>query len=139
MLNTIKTIIKKNFLTWEFCKYSIVGIFNTFIHFAVFFLLTNYDFSQLFSNITAFLLASLFSCLANTYWSFKRSLNFKIGYRFFTVTLAGFIVVYIFSAIADYYRINRIITILSVFSVLSVINFLIHKFWTYAQSKYRIK
>lgn len=139
MLNIIKKVIKKNFLTWEFLKYSVVGVFNTLIHVAVFFLLTTYGFSQLISNVAAFLLASTFSCLANTYWSFKSKLNFKVGYRFFTVTLAGLLVVYIFSALADHYHINRFITILSVFCVLPIINFLTHKFWTYAQAKYRIK
>lgn len=126
--------IKKYLLNWEFYKYSIIGVGNTIIHAGIFFALTTYGFSQLISNITAFLLASIFSCIGNTYWSFGKNLNFKIGFRFFIVVTAGFLVVYAFSAAADYYHVNRFITLLTVFSVLAIINFLIHKFWTYAQS-----
>ena len=118
-------------LCGEFIKFSFIGVCNTLIHAGLFLFLTADGYTQLFSNTAAFLIATTFSCLANTIWSFRSSISFTIIYRFFVVSLLGLTITSGLSATADFMHLNRYFTICCLLCFLPIINFLSHKYWTY--------
>ncbi len=59
----------------QFSLYTLIGVFNTGIHWLVFALLYWFEFSQAGSNLAGFLAASLFSFIVNSKITFKTELH----------------------------------------------------------------
>ncbi|MDA3931609.1 MAG: GtrA family protein [Tenericutes bacterium] len=80
MLNKIWLFIKNNFITKKFITFGTIGVFNTFIHMAVYGIVYNLfnnntglmsSFIAFNANAIAFIVASTFSYFANAYFTFK--------------------------------------------------------------------
>ena len=85
----------------------------------------------LLSNIAAFVVASLFSYIVNTKWSFNKKLGQLNFIRFYTVAFCGLLAtLIIFGATASFDLSSTIGTIIVVIS-LPPVNFTIHILWTY--------
>lgn len=64
--------IKSNFLTSKFITFGIIGVFNTLIHMLTYGVFYNqFSARAFFSNVAAFIVASVFSYFANAYFTFK--------------------------------------------------------------------
>ncbi len=60
----------------QFSLYTLIGVFNTGIHWVVFALLYWLEFSQASANLAGFLAASLFSFIVNSKITFEAKLHF---------------------------------------------------------------
>jgi len=124
----------------QFVKFSLVGVFNTFIDFGVYFILTRFlGLYYIIANLIANLIALTFSFFVNKKWTFRNKNNkVKEQYlKFFTVYIA-YLLLYnlIFIAATHYlsqFKIGEsdlwakvIATIICLFW-----NFLANRFWTF--------
>ncbi|PQJ66279.1 GtrA family protein [Photobacterium angustum] len=99
-------------------KYSLIGVFNTIIHWASFFILYSLITNQSISNFIAFLIAVSFSFFANAKFTFKSKVTYKkyISYTLFLGFLSFFV-----GKFSDINQISPIITLI----VFSMISFLV--------------
>jgi putative flippase GtrA len=83
------------------------------------------------ANGVAFSVATLFSYLLNTRWSFSRPLQRKNLQRFVLVALFGCLLAVAVSGVAAHYSLPYWIGIGAVACVVPPVTFLLHNFWTY--------
>lgn len=89
------------------------------------------NFSPSIANALAFILATIFSSIANTYWSFDAEISRTIILRFWGVALLGLCLAITISSIAEYLKLHYLIGVLMVVTVTPVISYTLHKNWTY--------
>lgn len=77
-----------------FLKYCIVGLFNTIVHWIVFFYFFIFlDFEQSNSNFIGFCVSNVIGCFINCNWTFKINFNLtKLAYYFFFMGVISFLV-----------------------------------------------
>lgn len=111
-----------------FSRYLSVGVINTAIHWAVFFILHFCGLNQLISNIIAFAVAVTFSFVANAYFTFRQKATSwrYIAYVAFMGGLAA-----VTGYISDAVAISPILTLI-IFSAISlVVGFVYSKFFVF--------
>jgi putative flippase GtrA len=133
----------------QFIKFGVVGVSNTLVDWAVFYLLTNFIFGsgsgELVSKAIAFAVAVINSFIWNSAWTFKKEFRDSIGgkeerikrggvvfVRFVLVSLIGWgINYYTFK----YVRFNldqvQIVSLIAASATATLWNFIINKVWTY--------
>ncbi|GAG94790.1 unnamed protein product, partial [marine sediment metagenome] len=146
---------KANFI--QFVKFAIVGVSNTFIDWAIFFLLTQYFVffqggqNEVLAKAISFVVAVVNSFIWNSLWTFRQ--EFKAGLaqgekgtvqaiyfgRFFVVSAIGLIlnslVFYLARPLTDlvFVRLElaQLLALMIATLVVLTWNFLANKFWTY--------
>ncbi len=119
----------------QFIKFSIVGIFNTLIHYAVFYYLYSYlGLYHLLASATGFCFAVTNSYFVNIHWTFKDS-DTKSRYLFFrflivnlislTINLTGMLM------LVELFLINPLLAQLLMIIITLVVNFMGNKFWSF--------
>ena len=83
------------------------------------------------ANGVAFMVATTFSYLINTLWSFSKSLHGKNMSRFIVVSMIGCFLAMTVSGLADLYGFHYAIGIMWVALTVPPVTFLLHSFWTY--------
>jgi putative flippase GtrA len=83
------------------------------------------------ANGVAFAMATIFSYLINTMWSFGRPLHGRNLLRFFTVSGIGLVLAMIISGVAQHYGVHYMWGIFFVVLIVPPVTFLLHSFWTY--------
>ena len=83
------------------------------------------------ANGVAFLVATVFSYLINTTWSFSVTLHGKNLFRFICVSFIGLFLAMSISGAAQYYGLHYLYGILLVVCIVPAVTFLLHSFWTY--------
>jgi putative flippase GtrA len=119
-------------MTRRLIKFAISGAGSTAIHIAVAWLLINsYGLDPAYANGGAFLVATVFSCLANTLWTFDSSLAVNNIARFCTVTGSMLLLSMSIAKAVDMAGLPPSVGILCVVLILPAITFLLHSNWTY--------
>lgn len=108
----------------QFLKYGLIGIINTLIHGAVFFILLNF-FTQAISNLFAFFVAVCFSFYMNAIFTFKERTTIVM---FLKMVFFMGICSYGFGFIGDYWELEPILTIVIYFILNPVVGFIFTKF-----------
>lgn len=106
--------MKKNY---EILTYSVIGVFNTLLHWLVFMMVYWVGFTQGVANLLGFLSAVTFSFFANAKWTFRSKPSIS---RYLIMTLFMMGVSYSFGYFADYFTISPLVTLLS-FSTFSLL------------------
>lgn len=83
------------------------------------------------ANGAAFALATIFSYLINTTWSFSRPLHGKTLFRFCVVSFFGLFLAMSVSGATEFYGMHYLYGIGFVVSTVPPVTFLLHNFWTY--------
>lgn len=83
------------------------------------------------ANGLAFVIATIFSYLINTLWSFSSPLHGKNLFRFCLVSLIGLILAMAISGAAQYFELHYWYGIGLVVCIVPPVTFLLHNFWTY--------
>lgn len=107
----------------QFSLYTLIGVFNTGIHWLVFAGLYLLEFSQASSNLAGFLAASLFSFVVNTKVTFKTELH--LG-RYFIFMLGMASISLAVGYMGDVLTLHPIITLV----LFSVISLVVGFFWS---------
>ena len=123
--------MKNKHLT-QLLRFSVTGLGATAIHICVAVVaIERLEFVPGLANGVALVMATIFSYVANTYWSFGARSNVLVLTRYWTIaSIACFLAVSL-SSIADYLHWHYLIGILLVVLVVPVFSFLLHKYWTY--------
>lgn len=123
--------ITSKFNELSFFIYSFIGIFNTLLHFSIFYLLVFLSFKQALANFFAFLFAATFSYFMNAKFTFKANYNFKKHLLF--LGLMGSLSFFL-GLLADILQLPALLTPI-IFSALSLIlGFLLSKFFIFGSS-----
>lgn len=83
------------------------------------------------ANGVAFLVATVFSYLVNTMWSFSSPLHGRNLFRFCFVSSIGLFLAMAISGAAQYYGLHYWYGIGFVVCTIPPVTFLLHSFWTY--------
>jgi putative flippase GtrA len=121
-------------LTRQALRFGVTGLLATGLHVFVATVFIQHVLAvPAIANGVAFAVATLFSYLLNTMWSFSRALHGRNLLRFCVVSLVGLTLAMIVSGAAQHYGLHYMWGIL--FVVLSVppVTFLLHSFWTYRE------
>jgi putative flippase GtrA len=120
--------------TVQLFRFAVVGVFNTALHLAIVGLLTQrFELSQLVSNVAAFVVASSFSFIANSVWSFEVKLQARRFARFQVVGLLGLMASAVVGYMGDVFGWHYAITVLVTGCILPLLSFLAHRSYTYSR------
>lgn len=120
--------------TVQLTRFAMVGVFNTAVHLTILGLLTQiFGLSQLVSNTAAYVVASSFSFLANSIWSFKVKPQARLFARFQVVGLLGLLASALVGHMGDVFGWHFAITVLLTGCIVPLLSFLAHRSYTYSR------
>lgn len=126
-MNTIKPGV-------QITRYALIGVCNTSIHLLIVGLLTWFaEFNQMYANVIAYIVASSFSFVMNTRWSFQSRPGARNYARFQLVSLFGLIVNATLGHLGDYFGWHIVVTVFLIGLTVSVISFLLHRSYTFSK------
>jgi putative flippase GtrA len=113
-------------------RFAIVGIVATTIHIIVVSILIPYfDVDVGISNGIAFVVATFFSKIVNTRWTFQTSMTQRILLRFWSVSIIGALLSVFISKFAESAGMHYLNGVLLVVLFVPAIAYCCHHFWTY--------
>lgn len=113
-------------------KFILIGGLAVLMHFLIVIaLFENWVISSALANAIAFVLATVFSNIANTYWSFQSAMSRRVFVRFWLVALLGLTVAVAISSAADWFGLHYLIGTALVVMITPIISYNLHKHWTY--------
>ena len=122
----------ERYLAPSLIKYYLIGGIAVVLHFLiVIFIVEQWLLHPSAANAIAFVLATIFSNIANTYWSFETKVSSTIFLRFWSVALLGLCLAVLISSTAEYFGLHYLVGILLVVSVTPIVSYTLHKNWTY--------
>jgi putative flippase GtrA len=126
-MNTIKPGV-------QITRYALIGVCNTTIHLLIVGLLTWFaEFNQMYANVIAYIVASSFSFVMNTRWSFQSRPGARNYARFQLVSLFGLIVNATVGHLGDHFGWHIAVTVFLIALTVSVISFLLHRSYTFSK------
>lgn len=117
---------------FQFRRYFSVGIFNTLLHWFIFYLLLSLGLSQAPSNLIAFLISVTFSYFVNSKVTFNSQYSL-IKYILFTGVMG--VIAFTFGLIADYFSLAGIYTLVAFSATSFVLGFVISKLFIFKGQK----
>ncbi|MFN3605184.1 MAG: GtrA family protein [Leptonema sp. (in: bacteria)] len=121
-------------LGYEFFKFGITGVLNTFITLTLIFLFSYvYGFHYLFSNAIGYTMGFLNSFFLNKYWTFKsKGSTFKQFLLFLKVFLICYGIQFLFLFyFQEFLNLKEEFSQFFSMIIYTVANFLFNKFWTF--------
>ena len=123
-------------ISFEFIKFALVGVTNTFLHLAILYILVEYfSVYYVLASFIAFLVAVTNSFILNTIWTFKQDIKYKVGFRyskFFIIsTIAAVVNLSLLYAITEFFGVWYIFSQLIATFFSLIVNFVGNKFWTF--------
>lgn len=116
-------------------RFAFSGVLATGIHYAVaMWYLTFVHDSPALANGLAFIIATLFSCVMNTLWSFSRILSVTVVRRFGVVACLGCLLSVCVAGTAAWLGIPNQVGIFCTVLFVTPVTFLLHRHWTYRLS-----
>lgn len=120
-------------------RFGVTGLANTGIHALVAVLCLEGFFlgmpwlvaGPVVANGVAFIVATMFSYVVNTVWSFSTSINRKNFQRFFVVAVIGLVAAMGLARLAELIGLAPLGGVVLVVCVMPLVNFGLHSFWTY--------
>ena len=114
-------------------KFAVVGVISTLIHvFIVTFLINGEQLLDIgYANVIAFIIATIFSYLFNTKWTYSTSFNKSNLMKFLLTATLGSIISFALSTLANdlgwHYLTGIALIVLSV----PALTFIMHTYWTF--------
>lgn len=114
-------------------RFMVIGVLNTGIHLSIVAALTNFlNSPQVISNVAAYLSASSISFIANSLWTFNKTIAIQRYYRFHLVGTLGVCVSITFGMLADVFDWHYFLTVFLTGLGIPVISFVLHKKFTFS-------
>lgn len=118
----------------QLTRFALVGVLNTGLHVFVVGLMSQvFGFSQLASNVFAYVLASSFSFILNSIWSFQVKPKAHRFARFQLVGMIGVVISAFFGYLGDVFAWHYVLTGLLTACFVPLISFLGHRAYTYSR------
>lgn len=123
-------------------RFGVTGVANTGIHALVAVLCLNGFFlgvpwlvaGPVQANGVAFVVATVFSYVVNTLWSFSTAMNRKNLQRFLVVSVVGLFAAMVLAKLAELVGLPPLGSVLLVVCVMPFVNFGLHSLWTYRKA-----
>ena len=114
-------------------KFIVVGVAATLIHIVVASCLIEFYSVQSagMANSIAFVIATVFSYVGNTKWSFAKKFSRRNAARFSVVATAGSLIAYMLSSTVQALGFHYFLGIALVVVCLPILSFMAHSYWTY--------
>lgn len=120
-------------------RFAVTGFANTGIHALVAYLCLNglffgvsaFQAGPVAANAIAFTVATIFSYVANTLWSFSTKITRKNFARFVIVAIIGLVVAMLLAKLGETIGLPPMGGVLLVICVMPLVNFVLHSLWTY--------
>jgi putative flippase GtrA len=115
-------------------RFGLVGVLNTALHLGVVAMLVQLvGASQLVSNVVAYVVASTFSYVLNSIWSFQVDMHVRRFGRFQLVGLMGLAICALLGYIGDRVGWHYVVTVLLTAVFVPVMSFLVHRSYTFSR------
>ena len=122
----------ERYLAPSLIKYYLIGGLAVALHLLMVVCMVElWQIKSTIANAIAFVLATIFSNIANTYWSFEARVTGKILIRFWIVATFGLVLAILISSLANHMHLHYLIGTLMVVLVTPIISYTLHKNWTY--------
>ncbi len=119
----------------QFLKFGVIGGAATGIHVFVFLALGDwFKLSYVQSNFVAYIVATLWSFVGNSLWSFGCKLSSNRFVRYLAVALLGLVLSMGVSWICEAVEVNALLTILTIVAFVTPSTFVLHRYWTFSAS-----
>jgi putative flippase GtrA len=126
---------KATTLSTRISRFALAGASATTLHAVIAFLAIRFlSVSPVLGNAAAFLLATAFSYAVQTLWTFEHRPSSRTMGKFGVVVAAGFLCTIAVSGAVERMGYPYWAGIIAVVIVVPPITFLLHNFWTYAES-----
>ncbi|NOI60039.1 GtrA family protein [Vibrio coralliilyticus] len=86
------------------------------------------------ANTIGYIVSTSISYGLNSIWSFKTKVGLDSLFRFVFVSLSSIAIVVTISELVTYLELNHIFSVLLILLVIPVLNYLMHKNWTFQDS-----
>jgi putative flippase GtrA len=127
-------MINRQFVTRVF-RFGVTGVLTTGFHVSIAVAMFNLVApSQAIANGAAFIVATIFSYIVNTLWSFSTTIRRKNLLRYFFIASICFVVSIEVSEFAESMGVDYLLGIGAVAMIVPIISFILHQLWTYRQS-----
>lgn len=118
--------------TQRILRFSISGLLVTLLHILIASNLIQFaSVAPPLANGVAYIVATTFSYIVNTKWSFSNPLHGRNLIRFYTVSVVGLLLTIAISGTAQYFGLYYWYGIALVVCVIPPVTFLLHHCWTY--------
>ncbi|WP_417507950.1 GtrA family protein [Marinomonas gallaica] len=112
----------------NFSIYALIGVLNTTIHWAVFYVFYSLNIEQSYCNLLAFMCSASFSYLANSKYNFRIKIR-KNKYIYFIISMG--ILTYLIGLNSDFFELSPLLTLVTS-SILSLfLGFIVSKFFIF--------
>ncbi|MEO0367503.1 MAG: GtrA family protein [Pseudomonadota bacterium] len=113
-------------------RFIIVGGTATSLHLIiVIVIMETWALAEGLANAIAFALATIFSYLCNTYWSFSAQQSRSVFIKYWLVSALGLSLAVLISSFAAYLGLHYFLGAMMVVSVTPLVSYNLHKRWTY--------
>jgi len=114
------------------CKFVIVGLIATLIHIIIASVLIEvHSIKAGGANSLAFVVATVFSYICNSLWSFKSELKQREALRFFLISILGCCLAYLIGNAVESAGVHYLFGILVIVLVIPGVSFVLHNIWTF--------
>ena len=121
----------------QLIRFCVVGSVNFVIHLATFALAASVlDLTQLISNAIGYLVASSFSFIVNSIWSFEAKLRMRRYVRFQLVGVFGLAICAILGHLGDEFHLPYTVTVSATLLILPLVSFFIHRHYTFGNWRF---
>ncbi len=121
-------------LQYRVVRFGLTGGLATAIHVLVAFLFLHLvQDNVLYANVCGFTIAFIFSYFAQTVLVFRHKVNWGNAFRFFMVQFCALLTA---QGISELFSdLNSYVRVIMVVFILPIITYIVHKFWTFSESK----
>lgn len=117
-------------------RFIIAGLLTTLLYIVVATLLVDlFIFSLTNASSLSYIVATIFSYIIHTYWSFSSVAMKKNAAKFFTISALNFIIARYLPSLGVLLNLTGQLTLLITALVMPAITFFLHTFWTYKEKR----
>ena len=118
----------------KFLRFGCIGLLNTSLHFFVVIIFVEKILPKpVLANSIAFIVATIFSYIINTNWSFSHRMTISNLLRFLLVSSVGLCLTIFISSIARSQGVGYILATFLVVILVPPVTFLLHFYWTFGE------
>lgn len=118
----------------ELLRFSAVGLLATAAHTCTaFYLIYFLNHDALTANTLGFLSALGISFFINAKWTFRRTIQWRQFFRFASIASLTYLLIVLISKLSEDSDFHPAYSVLLIALIIPLINFLMHKFWTFNQ------